>query len=166
MTKSMYVFCLMSQMCASRPTGKFISIIRIPCLFVCSWLLSIAVPSLLRRHSCPTRPAYPLIAPAAAPSTKRSSSAVSASPSRTSVSSCGREQSVTKEAVAKRRSEEVDEDGEVEVGDQIVSLICPIALRRIGLPGKGRDCKHVQCFDLEVSVSSSVSALFCGLLIF
>ncbi|XP_067285189.1 zinc finger MIZ domain-containing protein 1-like [Pseudorasbora parva] len=30
-----------------------------------------------------------------------------------------------------------------------VSLICPITFRRIQLPARGHDCKHVQCFDLE-----------------
>ena len=76
---------------------------------------------------------------------------MSASPSRASESSCAREQSVSKEPAVKRSSVDVEEDDAVEVGDQMVSLICPIALKRIGLPGKGRDCRHVQCFDLEVS---------------
>uniref|UniRef100_A0A8C7V743 Zinc finger, MIZ-type containing 1a n=1 Tax=Oncorhynchus mykiss TaxID=8022 RepID=A0A8C7V743_ONCMY len=30
-----------------------------------------------------------------------------------------------------------------------VSLKCPITFRRIQLPARGHDCKHVQCFDLE-----------------
>ncbi|XP_022799633.1 zinc finger MIZ domain-containing protein 1-like [Stylophora pistillata] len=30
-----------------------------------------------------------------------------------------------------------------------VSLKCPITSRRITLPGRGHDCKHIQCFDLE-----------------
>ncbi|XP_046360249.1 zinc finger MIZ domain-containing protein 1-like isoform X2 [Haliotis rufescens] len=30
-----------------------------------------------------------------------------------------------------------------------VSLKCPITYRRITLPARGHDCKHIQCFDLE-----------------
>ena len=30
-----------------------------------------------------------------------------------------------------------------------VSLKCPITFRRITLPARGQDCKHIQCFDLE-----------------
>ncbi|EDO40709.1 predicted protein, partial [Nematostella vectensis] len=30
-----------------------------------------------------------------------------------------------------------------------VSLKCPITFRRISLPARGHDCKHIQCFDLE-----------------
>ncbi|XP_064631687.1 zinc finger MIZ domain-containing protein 1-like isoform X2 [Lineus longissimus] len=30
-----------------------------------------------------------------------------------------------------------------------VSLKCPITFRRITLPARGHDCKHIQCFDLE-----------------
>ncbi|XP_008211364.1 zinc finger MIZ domain-containing protein 2 isoform X2 [Nasonia vitripennis] len=30
-----------------------------------------------------------------------------------------------------------------------VSLKCPITLKRITLPARGQDCKHIQCFDLE-----------------
>ncbi|KAJ3610738.1 hypothetical protein NHX12_022829 [Muraenolepis orangiensis] len=30
-----------------------------------------------------------------------------------------------------------------------VSLKCPVTFRRIELPARGHDCKHVQCFDLE-----------------
>ncbi|XP_074647800.1 zinc finger MIZ domain-containing protein 1-like isoform X2 [Tubulanus polymorphus] len=30
-----------------------------------------------------------------------------------------------------------------------VSLKCPITFRRISLPARGQDCKHIQCFDLE-----------------
>lgn len=30
-----------------------------------------------------------------------------------------------------------------------VSLKCPITFKRITLPARGHDCKHVQCFDLE-----------------
>lgn len=30
-----------------------------------------------------------------------------------------------------------------------VSLKCTITTKRIALPARGRDCKHIQCFDLE-----------------
>uniref|UniRef100_A0A3B4B4D4 SP-RING-type domain-containing protein n=1 Tax=Periophthalmus magnuspinnatus TaxID=409849 RepID=A0A3B4B4D4_9GOBI len=30
-----------------------------------------------------------------------------------------------------------------------VSLKCPITFRRIQLPARGHDCRHIQCFDLE-----------------
>uniref|UniRef100_A0A8C4R0S8 Zinc finger, MIZ-type containing 1a n=1 Tax=Eptatretus burgeri TaxID=7764 RepID=A0A8C4R0S8_EPTBU len=40
------------------------------------------------------------------------------------------------------------EDG-VEQTAIKVSLKCPITFRRIQLPARGQDCKHVQCFDLE-----------------
>ena len=30
-----------------------------------------------------------------------------------------------------------------------VSLKCPITQQAIRLPARGRDCKHIQCFDLE-----------------
>ncbi|KAJ8418263.1 hypothetical protein AAFF_G00139720 [Aldrovandia affinis] len=40
------------------------------------------------------------------------------------------------------------EDG-VEQTAIKVSLKCPVTFRRIQLPARGHDCKHVQCFDLE-----------------
>lgn len=40
------------------------------------------------------------------------------------------------------------EDG-VEQTAVKVSLKCPITYRRITLPARGHDCKHIQCFDLE-----------------
>lgn len=30
-----------------------------------------------------------------------------------------------------------------------VSLKCPITFKRIVLPARGQECKHIQCFDLE-----------------
>ncbi|CAL4090615.1 unnamed protein product [Meganyctiphanes norvegica] len=30
-----------------------------------------------------------------------------------------------------------------------ISLKCPITFKRISLPARGHDCKHIQCFDLE-----------------
>ncbi|XP_039571994.1 zinc finger MIZ domain-containing protein 2 isoform X4 [Passer montanus] len=40
------------------------------------------------------------------------------------------------------------EDG-VEQTAIKVSLKCPITFRRIQLPARGHDCRHIQCFDLE-----------------
>ena len=40
------------------------------------------------------------------------------------------------------------EDG-VEQTAIKVSLKCPITFRRIVLPARGHDCKHIHCFDLE-----------------
>ncbi|XP_048099229.1 zinc finger MIZ domain-containing protein 2-like isoform X1 [Alosa alosa] len=40
------------------------------------------------------------------------------------------------------------EDG-VEQTAIRVSLQCPITFRRIQLPARGHDCRHIQCFDLE-----------------
>ncbi|XP_071952219.1 zinc finger MIZ domain-containing protein 1-like isoform X2 [Antedon mediterranea] len=41
------------------------------------------------------------------------------------------------------------EDTGVEQTAVKVSLKCPITFRRITLPARGPDCKHIQCFDLE-----------------
>ena len=30
-----------------------------------------------------------------------------------------------------------------------VSLRCPITYKRISIPARGQECKHLQCFDLE-----------------
>ncbi|XP_022257226.1 zinc finger MIZ domain-containing protein 1-like [Limulus polyphemus] len=40
------------------------------------------------------------------------------------------------------------EDG-VEQTAMKVSLKCPITFKRVSLPARGQDCKHIQCFDLE-----------------
>uniref|UniRef100_A0A672PTJ9 Zinc finger MIZ-type containing 1 n=1 Tax=Sinocyclocheilus grahami TaxID=75366 RepID=A0A672PTJ9_SINGR len=42
----------------------------------------------------------------------------------------------------------VGDDG-VEQTAIRISLKCPITFRRIQLPARGHDCKHMQCFDLE-----------------
>uniref|UniRef100_A0A673GX24 Zinc finger MIZ domain-containing protein 1-like n=1 Tax=Sinocyclocheilus rhinocerous TaxID=307959 RepID=A0A673GX24_9TELE len=42
----------------------------------------------------------------------------------------------------------VGDDG-VEQTSIRISLKCPITFRRIQLPARGYDCKHMQCFDLE-----------------
>ncbi|KAJ3308032.1 hypothetical protein HDU76_004171, partial [Blyttiomyces sp. JEL0837] len=38
---------------------------------------------------------------------------------------------------------------DIEVGDTTVSFSCPLTLTRIKLPGKGKNCKHLQVFDIE-----------------
>ena len=30
-----------------------------------------------------------------------------------------------------------------------VSLRCPLTFRRIAVPARGHECRHIQCFDLE-----------------
>lgn len=40
-------------------------------------------------------------------------------------------------------------DDGIETTLDKVSLKCPITQRRITIPARGRDCKHIQCFDLE-----------------
>ena len=30
-----------------------------------------------------------------------------------------------------------------------ISLRCPITYKRINIPARGQECKHLQCFDLE-----------------
>ena len=41
------------------------------------------------------------------------------------------------------------EDDDFEIGEEIVSLKCPLTLTRINDPIKGFDCAHLQCFDRE-----------------
>jgi len=40
-------------------------------------------------------------------------------------------------------------DDNLEQTNQKVSLRCPLTFKRIGLPARGHDCRHIQCFDLE-----------------
>ncbi|RKP12574.1 hypothetical protein BJ684DRAFT_20895 [Piptocephalis cylindrospora] len=51
--------------------------------------------------------------------------------------------------VLKRRNREAHGDGEVHLGDEVVSFRCPVSLVRIDIPAKGVDCTHTQCFDLR-----------------
>lgn len=44
----------------------------------------------------------------------------------------------------------VDKDSAMDQQQSLkVFLKCPITLKRITLPARGHDCKHIQCFDLE-----------------
>ncbi|RKP11688.1 hypothetical protein BJ684DRAFT_21730 [Piptocephalis cylindrospora] len=40
-------------------------------------------------------------------------------------------------------------EDEVKEGDEVVIFTCPITLRRINYPGRGDECLHPQCFDIE-----------------
>lgn len=43
-----------------------------------------------------------------------------------------------------------DKDGSMDQQQSLkVFLKCPITCKRITLPARGHDCKHIQCFDLE-----------------
>ena len=52
---------------------------------------------------------------------------------------------VSDNAATKKASAEHKED--VSVEQQEVSLLCPLSHRRIEVPVKGTECRHVQCFD-------------------
>ena len=41
-----------------------------------------------------------------------------------------------------------NDDGVVQTASK-VSLKCPITFKRIMLPARGHECKHIPCFDLE-----------------
>ncbi|XP_070495304.1 zinc finger MIZ domain-containing protein 2 isoform X1 [Chironomus tepperi] len=44
----------------------------------------------------------------------------------------------------------IDKDGSMDQQQSLkVFLKCPITCKRITLPARGHDCKHIQCFDLE-----------------
>jgi hypothetical protein len=40
----------------------------------------------------------------------------------------------------------------IEVGDEKITFTCPFSLGLITYPGRGKNCTHAQCFDLEVSL--------------
>ena len=43
----------------------------------------------------------------------------------------------------------LEKDGIDQQQSLKVFLKCPITCKRISLPARGHDCKHIQCFDLE-----------------
>jgi len=55
--------------------------------------------------------------------------------------------------VVKRNFTAINGGGPVEDGVEQTSvkitLKCPITFRRITLPARGNECRHIQCFDLE-----------------
>eukprot|EP01054_Gregarina_sp_Poly1_P007795 Gregarina_sp_Poly_1__7794@NODE_440_length_8372_cov_344_424925_g359_i0_p1_GENE_NODE_440_length_8372_cov_344_424925_g359_i0NODE_440_length_8372_cov_344_424925_g359_i0_p1_ORF_typecomplete_len1270_score203_77zfMIZ/PF02891_20/4_9e03zfMIZ/PF02891_20/2_4e03zfMIZ/PF02891_20/7_2e16Chromo/PF00385_24/4_6Chromo/PF00385_24/4e08Chromo/PF00385_24/5e03zfNse/PF11789_8/0_38MRNIP/PF15749_5/3_1e02MRNIP/PF15749_5/2_1e02_NODE_440_length_8372_cov_344_424925_g359_i042018010 len=57
-----------------------------------------------------------------------------------------------------------DDDEDLMVVDSLnplstVKLTCPSTMCRIGIPARGYNCKHVQCFDLEFFVQSQRNAI-------
>ncbi|KAK0406014.1 hypothetical protein QR680_018317 [Steinernema hermaphroditum] len=53
----------------------------------------------------------------------------------------------TKHLIAKVLS--ADKDSDMRIDTIRVSLLCPLTLKRMQCPAKGRQCGHLQCFDLE-----------------
>ncbi|KAI9339666.1 hypothetical protein BDR26DRAFT_381109 [Obelidium mucronatum] len=51
------------------------------------------------------------------------------------------------------RTSMMEED--IQHGDVVVSFICPLTLRRIVIPGKGKYCTHLQNFDMETFIEFS-----------
>lgn len=58
------------------------------------------------------------------------------------------------------------EDDEEEDGDGLIventipcSLTCQLSLMRIRMPAKGKQCKHVQCFELTSYIKVMITAL-------
>lgn len=43
----------------------------------------------------------------------------------------------------------------MEVGDEVVSLKCPLSLVRMKYPGKSKRCRHRQCFDIQMYVEAN-----------
>lgn len=63
-------------------------------------------------------------------------------------SKCVLDSSVTK-AMVQAKLSIGDSDFLIETNTLKVSLLCPLVKCRIALPGRARQCKHVQCFDVE-----------------
>jgi E3 SUMO-protein ligase PIAS1 len=68
-----------------------------------------------------------------------------------------------KKVVDQFKSNDTDE---LSMDSTKISLRCPLGLARIGAPGKGKDCVHIQCFDLTTFISfyqnsTSVAAWSC-----
>jgi len=49
-------------------------------------------------------------------------------------------------------------DGEIVFNEMLLDLRCPISFSRIQIPAKGRQCTHVQCFDLEKFLNYQMTA--------
>jgi hypothetical protein len=62
-------------------------------------------------------------------------------------------------AAGKAASVIVADEFEVEEMDAFISLACPLSIIRIRTPAKGAQCRHAQCFDLEVCFSCSFGFL-------
>eukprot|EP00808_Paulinella_micropora_P003159 g43559.t1 len=57
---------------------------------------------------------------------------------------------VKKEPLVKKEKDHTEE-GLME-GDALLSLACPLSLRRIDRPAKGLKCDHTRCFDLSTFI--------------
>ena len=71
------------------------------------------------------------------------------------------------EARASVRSSFLDNgDEEVTAAATRMSLVCPLSLSPIEIPARGRQCRHLQCFDLrsffELNKAFSVARYRCG----
>lgn len=58
----------------------------------------------------------------------------------------------------KAANSEVDDEVSCVDLNQKFRLSCPITLMRIGIPARGRHCRHFQCFDLESFVQVTKGA--------
>lgn len=60
-----------------------------------------------------------------------------------------------------RRGEHPPEEDGVECSSPWEQpLLCPLTREHLGLPARGRACRHVQCFDLEAYLRTSVATTF------
>jgi hypothetical protein len=48
-----------------------------------------------------------------------------------------------------KQDAELLDDDEIEELDVWMSLVCPLSIRRLRIPARGKNCKHAQCLDLE-----------------
>lgn len=72
---------------------------------------------------------------------------------------------VTSEDISQRSSDvktEYNEDEELTLGDEQISLKCPISMTRITHPARGSKCTHASCFDLEVSTLTKLISSIVG----
>jgi hypothetical protein len=59
-------------------------------------------------------------------------------------------------AAGKTASPNAADELEIEEMDAFISLACPLSIIRIRTPAKGAQCRHAQCFDLEVRFALSL----------
>jgi len=60
-----------------------------------------------------------------------------------------------------RHAEAAGQDQGVEVATPwLQPLECPLTRERLQVPARGRQCQHLQCFDLEAYISTSLRAAF------
>ncbi|KAJ3126291.1 SUMO ligase siz1 [Physocladia obscura] len=61
----------------------------------------------------------------------------------------------------------LENENEIEVGETTLSFMCPLSLLRIDVPGRGRRCQHLQCFDVQTFLqfqenNSQWKCVICG----